>query len=141
VDVGNLCQELQTKCLISHEARERTGSALERVGTDGPLGLVGTDRPLGRAGPDGPLGRAEAYGLLGRAGADGSLGRAGIDGPLRSAGQGCCPGSPHRARSYSETAKAGLMQTVKRKVKTSVDSFPSVSRISQPKVNRNRKLC
>jgi hypothetical protein len=132
VDVGNLCQELQTKCLISHEARERTGSALERVGTDGPLGLVGTDRPLGRAGLDGPLGRA---------GADGSLGRVGIDGPLRSAGQGCCPGSPHRARSYSETAKAGLMQTVKRKVKTSVDSFPSVSRISQPKVNRNRKLC
>ncbi len=34
--------------------------------------------------------------------------------PTRSAGLGCCPGSPHRTRSYSETAKAGLLNTVNR---------------------------
>jgi hypothetical protein len=38
--------------------------------------------------------------------------------PTRSAGLGCCPGSPHRARSYSETAKAGLLNTVNRNGKT-----------------------
>jgi hypothetical protein len=38
--------------------------------------------------------------------------------PTRSAGLGCCPGSPHRARSYSETAKAGLLNTVNRNGRT-----------------------
>jgi hypothetical protein len=42
--------------------------------------------------------------------------------PTRSAGLVCCPGSPHRARSYSETAKAGLLNTVNRNGRTCFSS-------------------
>jgi hypothetical protein len=69
LDLGHLCQELETKCLIS---RDVTTNGSSRSGA--------------------------------------------ASGPLRTAGQGHCPGSPHRARSYSETAKAALVQTVNRKV-------------------------
>ena len=70
LDLGHLCQELETKCLISQEVTSHGGGKV-------------------------------------------------VGWPLRTAVQGCCLGSsPHRARSYSETAKAALVQTVSRKVAT-----------------------
>ncbi len=93
LDVSHLCEELEAKCLISQS----------RGGAGGPL-------PTRSAGlgccPGGPPTRS--------AGLGGCLGGP----PTRSAGLGCCPGSPHRARSYSETAKAGLLNTVNRNGRT-----------------------
>jgi hypothetical protein len=99
LDVSQLCEELEAKCLISQS----------RGGAGGPL-------PTRSAGlgccPGGPLPtRSAGLGCC----PGGPL-------PTRSAGLGCCPGSPHRARSYSETAKAGLLNTVNRNGRTCFSS-------------------
>ncbi len=101
LDVSHLCAELEAKCLISQS----------RGGAGGPL-------PTRSAGLGGPPTRSAGLGCCPPGGPLPTR-SAGLGGPPTwSAGLSCCPGSPHRARSYSETAKAGLLNTVNRNGRT-----------------------
>ncbi len=120
LDVSHLCEELEAKCLISQSRGSAAGPLLTR---SAGLGCCpGGPLPTRSAGlgccPGGPLPTRSA-GLGCCPGGPLPTRSAGLGGlPTRSAGLGCCPGSPHRARSYSETAKAGLLNTVNRNGRT-----------------------